>query len=990
MMRAAIVAALVLATAGLSLALGPQPLDLAGRPGDFEWAGDLPENMRWRYDDTRAHSGRWSIRAPEPGIENPSNGFVVGTGFETAEFLCTAWVKLEGEGELHIFYPGDGRNAIKVIESPTDGWEQVSLHLRANPPAYADYPLTVGFETVPPSREEVTSLEDAAGPAVWWDDIEVVPLYQHRIPRVSEPPVIDGDLSDACWDDAAWIGDPYWRMYNRPRDAKMATYVWCCYDDENLYAAFRCETPDVDRLVSNVTERDGYAWRDDSAEIFFDLGHDHDTYYEYIVNPDEVVFDSKWFYEGGRWLTDWDYIGEWKSGFEEGAWIVEIRLALESYEKRDLRGNPTGYMPLPTGDVAGILFSRNDRVVGEGMSHADNAPSFHQVHQYGHLVGFRPNRVEAYRKTALAEIERLERRWRRLHVAAGRPAPIEAEPCERGTAGLPEAIAELRGRVEAPAPDFDEWVAIRERLEEIDYWLTRAGAVLAPMISRRRWPDAAWGIGVASSMDYDVSPESSHTLGVPEVVEISAARGETEPVQLVVLQHGTPPASVSIKPSPLHGPHATISASSVRWYSIDEGRLAPEEPLRTEDVGAIWWEIEVPRDAEPGVYSGEIVATDGEHRVALPVELTVHDFTLPETPSLAISVAFDSAHVTEQWYGERGPLGPGEYWPFAEALLVHRVTPREMLADLTWWGDEATDFDRADRMLDRALERGIRMEALTAARPEHLANLADPGGALSGALRHWERRTDVWLLPMYAPEGAAVPEGIGPVDLRRSVAVADWWPVRAHTPPALAALGNWAVSPDVATGLGGVPVLDGRYGAETAWRAGELEKPMVWRVGDVWTDISGPGGMGIRMLGWLADDYGVGRVFWDTEDAEGMCASGLLVCGSHDERLLEPQATLTLKLLRETVEDYEYLRMLKRLDRMLGRHALGDKLWRLRLANGTLTGRNWDMVMNARSYNRDPEFLMARRERIAEQIVRTREWLQRREPGELLPGDASQ
>ena len=84
----------------------------------------------------------------------------------------------------------------------------------------------------------------------------LTPLYQHPIPRAAEPPVIDGDLSDACWNDEAYIGDPYWRMYNAPRDAKMATYVWCAYDDENLYVAFRCETPDVGKLVANITERD--------------------------------------------------------------------------------------------------------------------------------------------------------------------------------------------------------------------------------------------------------------------------------------------------------------------------------------------------------------------------------------------------------------------------------------------------------------------------------------------------------------------------------------------------------------------------------------------------------------------------------------------------------------------------------------------------------------------------------------------------------------
>ena len=82
-------------------------------------------------------------------------------------------------------------------------------------------------------------------------------------------------------------------------------------------------------------------------------------------------------------------------------------------------------------------------------------------------------------------------------------------------------------------------------------------------------------------------------------------------------------------------------------------------------------------------------------------------------------------------------------------------------------------------------------------------------------------------------------------------------------------------------------------------------------------------------------------------------------------------------LLREALDDYEYLRILKRLNGLAGQHQVGDRLWRLRLANATLTNRNWDMVMNVHSYNTDPEHLMERREGLARQIERTRGWLQR-------------
>lgn len=896
-----------------------------------------------------------------PG-DSVSGAIPVVESFPTAEWLWQAQVTLEGEGTLTLCYPARERTALLIIEAPTDGPTEVSLRLRANPVDMGHDSMSLRIKwTLQGGRREVSA---------HLSDVRVTPLFQHEIPRVTAPPVIDGDLSDACWDDAAYIGDPYWRLYNQPRAARMATHVWCAYDDDNLYVAFRCEIPDVGRLVRRIKQRDGCVWRDDSAEIFFNWGHDHDSYFEYVINPDDVVFDAKWF-PGGLWLTDWNYLGEWKSSFAPQAWNVEIRLALESYEERDLQGRPTGFMPLPTGDIAGILFARNDMVLGEGMSHADNSPGFHEVEQYGHLIGFRPNRVEAYRRTALREIGELERAWDRVRPLVSR---AELRRVQRDH-DLAAELAQLRARIEAPTPSFDDWVVIRGELTVLRRLVAYVRSVSAVVMAQQRWPDAPWGLTVTMA-------DGGHHQ-VPEIARLAAARGGRAAVRLRVLPR-TGRSSVRVVPEPLVGPGGSLAA--INWYAIlpvgtfaAGDRLAPEQPV---SEGFLWWEIEVSRAAPAGVYRGEIVTTDGEHRVALPVALTVYDFALPEKPSLAIAASLDAEEIARLWYGERAPLGPGEYWLFAEMLLRHRLMPRELLADLTRWGDgEALSFAPADRMLARARALGVRMDALTATRPEDLAALSNPRRALARALEHWEEAEGVEPIPLYAPPGITVPAGLRDVDLRRSVAGVS---CALSMPPAAEALGTWALAPDVAVGLGDCT------GARVHAAAAEAEKARVWRISPpaAPTDLS--------MLGWIAHKYGAGRIFLDDgrwPTGGGQVAGGLIYClagpGEDAPRLREPQPSVRLKLLRDAIEDHERLTMLAQLDRMLGRHQVGDKLWRLRQANYTQLRRNWDLVLNVRAYSSDFERLAERRAEVATQIERSRRWLL--SAGEEdLPGDAEE
>ena len=991
-MRSLTIAALILTCLAPAFAQ-PQPMRL----GDFEWTAELSAQERERLGivTDQAHSGTYSMLRTATAGEHPtglagSNSFVLASTFPTAESEVTAWVKLEGEGQLMLSYPGDGRNALKVIGSPTDGWQPLRLHLRANPEGTAEsLALVLSY-----------SLRANTGEVKWWlDDLYVTPLYQHHPPKLTTPPVIDGDLSDACWNDESYAGDPYWRMYNKPRDARAATHVWCAYDDEHLYVAFRCMTPRPKHLVQKIAEHDGNAWNDDSAEIFFNPSHDHQRYYEYIVTPRDVVFDSKWFREGGPWQVDWNYFGRWKAAIETDAWTVEIALDLRSYEERDAHGDPTGYMPLPTGGVAGILFSRNDRVLNEGMSWADCNLSFHEVEQYGHLVGFKPNYAAGYRKYALREIGKLEDRWNSMYIAAGRPelVPGSGPDSDDGTQGIAEAIASLRARAESPSADFDEWVAIGREIKRVNDWLKRAETLLAADTYRvqhttddGRYPPVA--VTVASPFDFSKVASAGdlpESLRVADAVEVSAAQGEYEPIRFYLLPLTDEPVTIDM-PGRLRWKREYFPLS-FRFHEDVGGPVVPVSQVTVEPgkPKRLWCVLEVPRTIAPGEYDLEFTWT--QVLWGAKIKLAVRDFALPRDPSLPVAASFTNAYISDDGRDVLATT-PDRYWRIADQLLRHRVTPCEMLADFTRWQGDEPDFSLADQALVRAGTLGFSPEALMLANQSQLAKMTDPMRKLDLARVHWRQKLGVDLAPVYAGWAGHLEDILSPRQLQQSVVAHYGLPASAqsiHGTPTPGVWGKWAVDPRLATrsldalNMGVSDVLQA---------ADESATPLVWNL--AWVVLQ-PELPRLRMTGWLAFKYKPALVIYPEmghyDAGPGDAPLRLLWEGAGRSGYPEPTydppvPTMELEMLRDGLEDYEYLRLLSDLDRRLRRTGLSRSHVRLQRANWQLLRRNDELMRSAVSYTDDPEVLMRWREDVATQIERTRAWL-RACGQEGLPGD---
>ena len=94
-----------------------------------------------------------------------------------------------------------------------------------------------------------------------------------RAVMCSRPPVIDGNLGDACWEEA-FQTEGFLRM-DKNEASPEKTKAFICYDKEGLYVAFYCFDSQPDKIRAMQKKRGGMIWQDDLVEIGLDTYHAH-------------------------------------------------------------------------------------------------------------------------------------------------------------------------------------------------------------------------------------------------------------------------------------------------------------------------------------------------------------------------------------------------------------------------------------------------------------------------------------------------------------------------------------------------------------------------------------------------------------------------------------------------------------------------------------------------------------------------------------------
>ena len=201
------------------------------------------------------------------------------------------------------------------------------------------------------------------------------PLF--TIPRLAQPPTIDGRLADGEWDRAG-AATGFVHMLDDRAVADQTT-VYAGHDAKHLYLAMECRDPRKRPLVAGTSSRDGKVWLDDAMDAFLQPGLDRFPYYQLITNCQGVRYDSRIdSLDPRRTSVAFNPNTTVRTGSAPGLWTLEMAAPFS-----ELAGLGE---PKP-GAVWGCNFNRNaDSGSAERLSSwAFMQGGWHQPERFGHM-----------------------------------------------------------------------------------------------------------------------------------------------------------------------------------------------------------------------------------------------------------------------------------------------------------------------------------------------------------------------------------------------------------------------------------------------------------------------------------------------------------------------------------------------------------------------------------------------------------------------------
>jgi hypothetical protein len=154
---------------------------------------------------------------------------------------------------------------------------------------------------------------------------------QLQIPLIKTPPVIDGKLNDAAWQRSTELSEfVNWSLDSYIKDS---VTVFLCYDEKNLYIAFRnsdSAANDLHKTVNSKGPRDTFLWG--RNYVMVEIGN-KDISLQLMGDPKETVNDSK--NNDIKWNGTWQY----GASINQNDWTAEFSIPLSEFGLNAITAN---------------------------------------------------------------------------------------------------------------------------------------------------------------------------------------------------------------------------------------------------------------------------------------------------------------------------------------------------------------------------------------------------------------------------------------------------------------------------------------------------------------------------------------------------------------------------------------------------------------------------------------------------------------------------
>lgn len=151
-----------------------------------------------------------------------------------------------------------------------------------------------------------------------------------NVPRTSVPVTLDGDLSDAAWQQAAVIDKFYETSPGDNIPAKVRTVAYVTYDERYFYIGVRCDDPQPQKIRAPFVDRDAVIGTDDNIAVFLDTRNDKRSAIELRVNPRGIQGDGIFNDANGNEDFSPDFFYDTAAKIDDKGWSAEYRIPFSS------------------------------------------------------------------------------------------------------------------------------------------------------------------------------------------------------------------------------------------------------------------------------------------------------------------------------------------------------------------------------------------------------------------------------------------------------------------------------------------------------------------------------------------------------------------------------------------------------------------------------------------------------------------------------------